>query len=156
VIRVTARHIIRKARRSDTDALVAFTLQEARDAEGVELDVARVTRGVEAAFDNPPRATYWVAETPSRELVASMSVVTEWSNFHGGDYWWIQSLFIVPEHRGSGLLEQLLDRLAADARAGGALELRLYAHEANERALRAYTRGGFTRRPYSIMRRALR
>jgi GNAT superfamily N-acetyltransferase len=87
--------------------------------------------------------------------VASTSIVTEWSNFHGGDYWWIQSVYIVPGHRGSGLLDQLLDFLATAARASGALELRLYAHRANERALRAYRRCDFTEPPYVIMKRTL-
>jgi ribosomal protein S18 acetylase RimI-like enzyme len=97
-----------------------------------------------------------VAEAPGGEVVASMSVVTEWSNFRGGDYWWIQSLFIAPGHRASGLVDLLLDHLARTAAASGALELRLYAHGANERALRAYHRCGFATLPYVIMRRSLR
>lgn len=44
--------------------------------------------------------------------------------------------------------------LAADpaARASGALDLRLYAHAANARALRAYRRCGFVNAPYVVMR----
>jgi GNAT superfamily N-acetyltransferase len=144
---------IRGARPDDIATLVSFTRNEARDAEGRALDLASVTRGVSAAFDRSPRATYWIAETSSGEPVASTSVVTEWSNFHGGDYWWIQSLYIDPRHRGTGLLGQLLDHLAAEARAKGALELRLYAHTGNERALRAYRTHGFSEPPYVIMKR---
>lgn len=82
-------------------------------------------------------------------------MVTEWSDFHGGFYWWVQSAFIVPERRGRGLLELLMDHLARMAREAGALDLRLYVHDSNQRAVRAYRRSGFTEAPYLIMRRPL-
>lgn len=143
---------IRAANETDLDTLVAFTLREAQEAEGAALDPGAARRGVMAAFRDPPRATYWVVEDSRGRRVASTSVVTEWSNFHGGDYWWIQSLFIVPEHRGRGLLESLLEHLSEAATAAGALDLRLYARESNERALRAYRRCGFVPAPYVFMR----
>jgi ribosomal protein S18 acetylase RimI-like enzyme len=82
--------------------------------------------------------------------------VTEWSDFHGGQYWWIQSLFIVPEHRGTGLVELLIDHVDGQAEAAGALDLRLYAHTSNTRALHVYRRCGFDTAPYVLMRRKLR
>ncbi len=143
---------IREAGRADIDTLVAFTVREARESEGTEKDLGAVRRGVRGAFEDPPLAAYWVAEAPDGRVV-STPVVTAWSNFHGGYYWWIQSLFIVREHRGSGLVELLLDHLARGAGAAGALDLRLYVHSSNERALRSYRRCGFTAPPYVIMTR---
>ena len=148
-------YAIRAATLADVDTIVAFTVREAHEAEGAELDATAVQRGVSGAFVDPPRAAYWVAEASGGEVVASTSIVTEWSDFHGGNYWWVQSLFIVPEHRGSGLLELLLDHLAGAAAVVGALELRLYAHRGNERAVRAYERCRFTASDYVIMRRPL-
>ena len=148
-------YTIRKASAADIDTLVAFTLREAREAEDADAADEDVRRGVRGAFADPPRATYWVAEGADGRIVASTSVVGEWSNFHGGDYWWIQSLFIDPEHRGRGLVDQLLEHLEHAATAAGALELRLYAHRANERAIRVYRRCGFVEPPYLIMRRRL-
>jgi len=149
---VASAYTIRRALRSDVDVLVAFTLQEAYEAEGTNKDEAAVRRGVEGAFADPPLAAYWVAEAAEKGVVASTSVVTEWSDFNGGHYWWVQSLFIVPEHRGGGLVELLIGHLARARSAAGALDLRLYAHSSNERALRAYRRCGFTIAPYVIMR----
>jgi GNAT superfamily N-acetyltransferase len=149
------RYTLRAAERADIDVLVGFTMQEAREAEGEELNPEATRRGVTAAFEDPPRATYWVAESAVGTVVASCSIVTEWSNFHGGSYWWIQSLFIAPEHRGGGLVEAILNHLAAEARSAGALELRLYVHARNERAMRAYQRCGFSQSPYLIMSRAV-
>jgi ribosomal protein S18 acetylase RimI-like enzyme len=148
-------YTIRDATRADIETLVAFTLQAARESEGLDADPEAVRRGVSGAFADPPRARYWVVETPDRLAVAATSAVTEWSDFHGADYWWIQSLFILPDHRGSGLVERLLDHVAQAAAAAGALDLRLYAHESNERALRVYRRCGFLPAPYVILKRVL-
>ena len=146
---------IRPARSADIETLVEFTVAEAREAEGLHADAAAVRRGVEAAFGESPRSTYWVAEDANGAIIASTSVVREWSDFHGGDYWWVQSIFIRPEYRGRGVLDSLLDALAAAAESAGALDLRLYAHVSNERAIHAYRRCGFADAPYVIMRRPL-
>ena len=146
---------IRAATAADLAVLVDFTLQEARDAEGVSLDPTAVGRGVARALEDPALARYWIAEDPDGRIVASTSITAEWSNFHGGHYWWVQSLFVVPEHRGAGLVDQVLDHLALTAREDGALDLRLYAHQDNTRALRVYARCGFTVAPYRMMRRRL-
>jgi ribosomal protein S18 acetylase RimI-like enzyme len=148
-------YTVRRATRDDIDTIVAFTRHEAREAEELELDVQAVTRGVRAAFDDPSLALYWIAESTSGQIAASTSIVTEWSNFRGGKYWWVQSLFVAPEHRGQGLVDRLLNHLVAEAQAAGALDVRLYAHESNERALRVYERCAFTRAPYVVMRRGL-
>ena len=145
----------RAARRADIVTLVDFTIAEAREAEGKAPGRDAVQRGVEGAFADPPRAWYWIAETEDGDVVASTSAIREWSNFHGAHYWWVQSLFIRPEHRGQGLVDKLLDHLAAEARLAGALDLRLYAHSANVRALAVYRRCGFTVAPYTIMSRPL-
>ena len=140
---------------ADLETLVAFTIEGARDAVGEERDVDTVRLGVRAGLEDPNVAAYWVAETPEGEVVAGASVVMEWSDWHGGYYWWVQSMYISPEHRGIGLVDLLLDTLAEAARAAGALDLRLYAHQSNKRALKAYLRCGFSRSPYVIMTRPL-
>jgi ribosomal protein S18 acetylase RimI-like enzyme len=148
---VTSVHKIRPAAETDIDTLVDFTLREAAEAEGVTLSVEGATTGVRGGFATPPLSTYWVAVDAIDSIVASTSVVKEWSNFHGGYYWWVQSLYILPEHRGSGLVTQLIEHLAAVSRSAGALDLRLYVHSSNRRAHRAYTRCGFADAPYSLM-----
>jgi ribosomal protein S18 acetylase RimI-like enzyme len=147
-------YAIRPAVPADTDTLVAFTHSEALDAERRTLVRADVQRGVAGAFATPPKVRYWVVEVGGA-VVASASIVTEWSNFRGGDYWWIQSLYILPEHRGKGLVDVLLRHLVDEARAGGAIDLRLYGYNTNARALRAYQRFGFREAPYLILTRSL-
>jgi len=148
-------YAVRRAIISDLETIVAFTVAGAREAEGVDKEVHAIERGVRIALEDPSLATYWVAEAPDAGVVGSTSVLTEWSDFHGGNYWWIQSMFVVPEHRGRGLARLLLGMLAQEARAAGAVDLRLYAHNSNRRALEAYRHFGFEVAPYTIMRKRL-
>ncbi len=147
-------YLIRPATPADSDTLVVFTMSEALDAERRNLNRAEVQRGVAGAFDSPPKARYWVVETGG-QVVACASVVTEWSNFRGGDYWWIQSLYILPEHRGHGLVDTILQHLVSEAKAARAIDLRLYGYNTNARALRAYQRFGFREAPYLILTKSL-
>jgi len=151
---VTTSYHIRAATAADAEILVTLTLREAWEAERYEANEAEVRCGVAGGFGEDPLAQYWIAESRA-EVVGSISVVKEWSNFRGGMYWWVQSLFIVPAHRGAGLVDLLLEHVGEAARAGGALDLRLHAHTSNDRALRAYQRCGFSPAPYVVLTKAV-
>jgi len=56
----------------------------------------------------------------------------------------VVGVYVRPEHRGSGLLDRLLDELARWAREQGLGRARLYVHEENQRAQAAYRKSGFT------------
>lgn len=146
---------VRMADISDSDTIVGFTVEEARETEGEDPDHRAVTRGVQAGLEGSAPSTYWVAQSSNGEVLGSISVVTEWSNFRGGYYWWVQSLYIVPEHRGSGLVDLLLDCVSEAARAAHALDLRLLVLQSNHRAKAAYRRCGFDIAPYTTMVRRL-
>lgn len=153
---MTSAYTIRESQPSDLDTLIAFTVEEARETEGADPDLKAVRLGVASGLKGAAPATYWVAQAEDGQVVGSISVVTEWSNFRGGYYWWIQSLFILPEHRGTGLVDLLLQSVADSARKADALDLRLYVLQSNERATAAYRRCGFETSPYSIMTRPLK
>ncbi len=144
--------IIRRAGLSDLEQLVEFTLSEAKEAEGRGQDKERARLGILAALEDESVAAYWVIETAADEIVGNISVVKEWSNWSAGYYWWIQSLYIQPEHRGRGLMERLIQTVKESAREGQALGLRLYVHKNNNRAIKAYIRCGFADSDYRIMR----
>jgi len=148
-------YAVRRARDKDLDSLVSFTVAEAREAEGAELDPSIVRRGVEAGLSNRVIAMYWVVESDRGDVVARTSALREWSDWHARYYWWIQSMYVVPDHRGRGLVEMLIGTVLAEARNSGAADLRLYVHEQNSRAMRAYRLCGFGGLPYRIMSKHL-
>ena len=146
---------IRKATSADLKSLVSFAVAEAKEAEGVKKDSKRVRQGVTTALNDDSIAMYWVLEKNSTGVIGSVSIVKEWSDWNSGYYWWIQNMYILPEFRGKGLMEQLMQALKDAARNEGALELRLYVHKNNAQAISAYQKVGFFDADYRIMTMSL-
>lgn len=145
-------YVVRRAELSDIEMLVSFAVQEAEEAEGIELSPENVRRGIRAALANDSLGRFWILTGENEEAVGNISVIREWSNWNGGYYWWIQSLFILPEFRGAGLMQNLIDAVKDAAHRGGAIDLRLYVHGKNERAIKAYHKAGFSESVYRIMK----
>ncbi len=142
---------VRKANIYDLDKLVEFTISEANEAEGIFLSMKNVQGGIKAGLEDDSIARYWVLENEKEQLVGNVSVVKEWSDWNSGYYWWIQSMFITPEHRGKGLINMLLKEVKTAAICENAIDLRLYVHKENKRAIRAYKKEGFRDSDYNIM-----
>ena len=143
---------VRRATRRDLEELVELTLREAKEAEGLRKSRPIVREGIRAALDDESVAVYWVLQDRSEKIAGSISVGKEWSNWNAGYYWWVQSLYIRSEHRGRGLMKVLIDAVRESARHDLALDLRLYVHKNNERALKAYRKAGFVDADYRILR----
>ena len=148
-------YVVRRANISDLEQLVDFTLSEATDAEGANKDREKARKGIRTALEDESVAMYWVALSNIDETVANISVTKEWSNWHAGYYWWIQSMYIKPEHRGRGLVGVLIQTIKESAKRSKALDLRLCVHKDNARAIRAYNKSGFVDSDYRIMRMGL-
>jgi len=149
--------VIRPANEADVPTLTGFILEEAREAEGRTLDPVVVARGLAAAVVEGAVEKYWVLEgRDTRQLLGCMAVYAEWSEWCAAPYWWIQSFYVVPGARGRGLSRAMVNHLDEEARSAGAVELRLYVHRDNKRALSAYRSAGFAVKEYEILGRALR
>jgi len=137
----------------DLSILVAFTSQEAEEAEGATRELKRLEKGVKAALEDPSIAMYWILTDETGEPIGSISALKEWSDWNAGYYWWIQSIYIVPEQRGRGHISKLTSAVVKEMESQNGLELRLYVHCKNTRAIRAYEKIGFEKSPYEIMAR---
>ncbi len=146
---------IRRATSADIESLVSFALAEAKEAEGATKDLNRVRQGIGTALKDDAIAMYWVLEKSDSGLIGSVSIVREWSDWNSGYYWWIQNMYILPEFRGKGLMERLIQTLKDASRQEGALELRLYVHKNNAQAVIAYQKVGFFDSDYRIMTMSL-
>jgi len=145
-------YVIRRANLTDLGQLVEFTLSEVKEAEGIVKNREEASEGIRTALEDESVAVYWVIQDSRNELIGNVSVVKEWSNWNAGYYWWIQSMYIKPEHRGRGLMKELIQTVRTAARQGKALDLRLYVHKNNGRAIKAYIKSGFVDADYRIMR----
>lgn len=144
---------VRKATIEDLSTLVDFTSEEAKEADGNIKDLKRLAKGVKAALEDHSIAMYWILVDQESKPVGSISALKEWSDWNAGYYWWIQSIYIVPEQRGQGHITALLNTVEKEMKKQNGLELRLYVHQDNNRAIRAYEKEGFEKSPYEIMTR---
>lgn len=140
----------RRAGLADLEQLTAFTLAEAAEAEGMPKHQPDVRAGIRTALLDDDVAMYWLLEHAG-VAIGHASIVKEWSDWHAGYYWWIQSMYLDPQHRGRGLMPRLLGAIRECAREHHALQLRLYVHRENSRAIRAYQLAGFNDSDYRIM-----
>ncbi len=141
---------VRPARADDAELVAELNARLAADTEDLSLDRARLLAGVRAVLEDPGKGFYTMAERAG-SVVGQLLITREWSDWRNGDFWWIQSVFVVPEARGAGVFRALyehVDRLARER--GDVCGLRLYVERHNESAQRTYERLGMQRTVYDM------
>lgn len=143
--------VIEVAQPADAEILAEFNIRMAQETEARSLDSATVLAGVRGVFADPRRGRYLVARKET-QVVGQLLVTVEWSDWRNGEIWWIQSVYVSPEHRGQGVFRALYRTLQrqADAR-DDVVGLRLYVEYENEIAKRVYESLGMTSGGYLVM-----
>lgn len=101
---------IRAATSSDRDTIAQFNMAMALETEEKALVREVITAGVQGLIENPSLGFYLMAER-NGELVGSLMVTTEWSDWRNGVMWWIQSVYVVPNARRQGIYRALYQRV---------------------------------------------
>ena len=141
---------IRDATRDDISFLADCNIAMAYESEKKHLDREVLTRGIVAVFDHPERGFYIVAER-DRKSVGSLLITHEWSDWRNGGWWWIQSVYVMPEARRSGVFRTMYREIDKRARAStGVIGLRLYVEKENMRAQATYAALGMEPAYYSL------
>jgi ribosomal protein S18 acetylase RimI-like enzyme len=133
---------IRLAERDDIHALVGFNQAMASETEGKKLEAAVLTPGVAAVFEDDNKGFYVVAEDDG-SVVGGLLVTYEWSDWRNKWFWWIQSVYILPEFRGRSIYRAMyafVKELAGER--GGVCGFRLYVEKENVHAQKVYERLG--------------
>ncbi len=129
---------IRKATSNDLQALVQFNQAMALETENLTLNEALLTKGVSAMLAGPEKGFYLVAEQDD-EILGSLMVTFEWSDWRASNYYWIQSVYIRPENRRQGIYSKLYQAVKDIAEQdGGAASFRLYVEQDNTKAQSTY------------------
>ena len=129
---------IRPAYPRDLPVLVDYNRALARETEDTDLDPERLRQGVAGLFEDPSRGSYFLAVVGD-EPVGSLMVTHEWSDWRNGTFWWIQSVYVSPDHRGKGVFRALYDHVLERAReARQVCGVRLYVERENEAAQKVY------------------
>ncbi len=141
---------IRQAKTSDAAFIAGCNSRLALETERLRLDPARVASGVAALLKDPARGVYFIAEydgAPAGQVL----VTYEWSDWRNGNFWWVQSVYVVEKFRGSGVFRALFEHVEALARSRkDVCGLRLYVASHNARAQEVYARTGMKKTNYQV------
>jgi GNAT superfamily N-acetyltransferase len=141
--------IIRTANPSDAPSIIDFQVKMAWETEQFELNPEIVTCGVQAVFEDPSRGRYYVAED-SGEVVASLLITNEWSDWRNCNVWWFQSVFVTPSYRRQGIFRKMYQYIRTLAEEQNIAGLRLYVETKNKRAQETYEALGMSSEHYSF------
>ena len=145
---------VRAAQRGDIPHIAAWNQAMAWETEHKRLDADVLARGVAAVFDEPRRGFYLIAERDGA-AAGCLLVTYEWSDWRCGDFFWIQSVYVVEEARRGGVFRAMYEAVVERARAARAVGVRLYVETENERAQRTYAGLGMERCHYFMYEAAL-
>lgn len=139
---------VRKAELADAAALVDFNQKMALETEGKHLEADVLRPGVNAVFADANKGFYVVAED-NGSIVGGLLVTFEWSDWRNKWFWWIQSVYIVPEARGKSVYSRLYEFVKAEAaRKGDVCGFRLYVERENTHAITVYEKLGMKNSVY--------
>ncbi|MBA2606120.1 MAG: GNAT family N-acetyltransferase [Acidobacteria bacterium] len=127
----------------DADLLVEFNQAMALETEGKRLAPDVLRSGVEAVFSDDKKGFYVVARSRDDQIVGSLMITFEWSDWRGKWFWWIQSVYILPEFRGRGIYRLLYEFVKETARdRQNVCGFRLYVEKENTNAQNVYEKLG--------------
>ena len=121
----------------------------AKETEDKTLDQQTLTRGVAAILNDSKKGFYLVAEIESN-IVASLMITFEWSDWRNAMFWWVQSVYVVPEYRRRGLYSGLYRHAQALAKNAESqvCGFRLYVEQDNKKAQATYQKLGMRQSHY--------
>jgi len=142
--------VIRHALPADIDILASNHRAMALETENKTLDVDTTLRGTRAVLEDSLKGFYLIAERDER-MVGQLLVTFEWSDWRAGNFWWIQSVYVMPESRRTGIYRALHDHVIVAARnAKNVCGVRLYVDKDNQRARATYAAMGMQAAHYDI------
>jgi GNAT superfamily N-acetyltransferase len=140
---------IRKAKPEDAPVIIDFQQKMAWETESVNLPAEIITRGVNEVFTNPIRGQYWVSEE-NGIVVASLLITFEWSDWRNTNVWWLQSVFVIPSYRRTGVFRSMYMHIKNEAEKQSVAGLRLYVETNNTGAQKTYEALGMKSEHYTM------
>lgn len=140
--------IIRMASMDDAEKIARNNVLLALESENMRIEYETALEGVKTLIKNGEKGFYIVAE--DKGIIGQLMVTYEWSDWRGADIWWLQSIYVHKGWRKKGVMKKLVDKIKKMAEKNGVCELRLYVHEDNGNAIKAYEKIGMKKLPYYI------
>ena len=141
---------IRHATLADAKIITEFNSAIAHETEHLNLDHKRLLRGVKALLKDASKGYYILAEVKG-QIAGQLMITYEWSDWRAATFWWIQSVYVIPEFRGTGVFNQLFHYVEKAARKNKSVcGIRLYVERTNTRAMQTYQHLGMKKANYGL------
>jgi GNAT superfamily N-acetyltransferase len=134
--------LIRLAVVEDLDFIAGSQVKMAMETEQMVLDLTTVSQGVKAVFSDPAKGFYIISESRN-ERCGCLLITPEWSDWRNAWIWWIQSVYVLPGHRKSGVFGTMYGYIKQLVQQRSDVSgIRLYVDNTNISACEVYTRIG--------------
>jgi len=141
---------IRKAKVHDSRIIADFNKAMALETENTILEDKVIASGVSNLLNHPERGFYLIAEIEG-QIAGSLMITTEWSDWRNVLFWWIQSVYIKPEHRRKGIYRALCNYVKQLADVEQIIcGFRLYVEKNNHIAQNTYKSLGMSETHYLV------
>lgn len=141
---------IREGSISDTPTISRFQQQMALETESKILKESTIRKGVESVLKCPNKGFYIIAETDS-QIIGSLLVTFEWSDWRNGWFFWIQSVFVDAKYRRQGVYRVMHSEVIRRTKASGnCCGIRLYVEKDNKNAQKVYKTLGMHETDYYL------
>lgn len=141
---------IRPATFGDSTYIIDFQQKMAMETENVRLDSAVLNEGLRRLFDDPSKGKYYVAQE-NNDIIGCLMTTFEWSEWRCGNVLWIQSVYILPSHRGRGVFKMMYEHIKALVTPESEYRgIRLYVDKTNTAAQKVYEKLGMNGEHYQV------
>ena len=129
---------IRTAVTEDIPFLVRYNHSLAKETENLDLDPAVLTEGVTKVLNDRSLGQYFVADL-NGEVLGQTLITYEWSDWRAGMLWWLQSVYVHPDHRSKGVFRAIYKHIEETAAQQPDVRgLRLYVKGNNQMGMKVY------------------
>jgi ribosomal protein S18 acetylase RimI-like enzyme len=141
---------VRKALKDEAPIIMEFQLKMAMETEGIKLESEVLFSGIQRVFERPELGCYYVA-CINQQVVASLLITYEWSDWRNKIVYWIQSVYVDKAYRRMGIYSKMYEHIKSlvvdNETIGG---VRLYVDKTNHTARETYARLGMNGEHYMV------
>ena len=140
----------REAKENEFKVIAGFQQKMAMETEYLQLDTDMVLKGVQAVFNDDSKGKYYIVEDDEK-VIASLLTTFEWSDWRNSNILWIQSVYVLPEYRMSGVFNLMYSEIKKIVSSNPAYSgIRLYVDKTNTKAQAVYNKVGMEGEHYSL------
>ena len=145
---------IRLANLDDAKDIAENNVLLANESEKLDISFEKTLDGVKEVLSDPGKGFFLIVEEDN-VIVGQLMITFEWSDWKNKTIWWLQSVYVRENYRLKGIFKHLVEEIKNMALEHNVDIVRLYVHNDNIEAVKAYRHMGMKKKPYTIFQLSL-